>query len=230
MPSSIGPNHACGLDLTQSGGQATALVSRQENAVKHAIVIAHPKKTSFTASVAGVYAKTCEALGHSIVVRDLYRLGFDPCLKARELPFAEDFEPQPDVIAERAQLKDCDVFAFFYPLWLNAPPAIAKGYLERVFGFGFAYGEGGHSYNPLLKGRKLINFSSSGAPTTWLHQIGAMGAVQNLFDNYFAELCGMTALQHVHFGSITPGASQSYIGAKLDEVARTVNLHFGSQK
>jgi len=154
--------------------------------VKHAIIIAHPRASSFTASVADAYAKACEALGHGTIVRDLYSLGFDPCLKAGELPFAENFEPEPDVIAERALLKDCDIFAFFYPLWLNSPPAIAKGYLERVFGYGFAYGQDGHSYNPLLKGRKLINFSSSGATTEWLDQTGALGAVQILFDSYFA--------------------------------------------
>ncbi|HJS44945.1 MAG TPA: NAD(P)H-dependent oxidoreductase [Rhizomicrobium sp.] len=196
--------------------------------MKHAIIIAHPKAQSFTASVADAYVRACGARGHGTVVRDLYRLRFAPCLKAGELPFAENFAPEPDIIAERALLKDCDVFAFFYPLWLNSPPAIAKGYLERVFGFGFAYGEGGHSYNPLLKGRKLINFSSSGAPTTWLQQTGALGAIQTLFDTYFAELCGMTLLPHVHFGSITPGASEFYIRAKLEDVAKTFNLHFGS--
>ena len=195
--------------------------------MKHAIIIAHPKAHSFTASAADAYAKACGALGHDMVVRDLYRLGFDPCLKAGELPFADNFQPESDAIAERAALKDCDVFAFFYPLWLNAPPAIAKGYLERVFGFGFAYGGDGHSYNPLLKGRKLINFSSSGAPTAWLNQTGAFGAVQTLFDSYFAELCGMTALPHVHFGSITPGASAPFIHARLQEVADTANAHFG---
>lgn len=198
--------------------------------MKHAIIIAHPRTQSFTASVADAYSKACSTLWHSTVVRDLYRRGFDPCLKAGEMPFAENLEPEPDVTAERALLKDCDVFAFFYPLWLNSPPAIAKGSLERVFGFGFAYGGGGHGYNPLLKGRKLINFSSSGTPTTWLNQTGTLTAIQTLFDSYFAELCGMTVLQHVHFGSITPGASESYIRPKLNEVASTVNLHFGRQK
>ena len=196
--------------------------------MKHAIIIAHPKARSFTASVADAYVRACGALGHGTVIRDLYSLSFDPCLKAGELPFAENFAPEPDVIAERALLKDCDVFAFFYPLWLNSPPAIAKGYLERVFGFGFAYGEGGHSYNPLLKGRKLINFSSSGAPTAWLDHTGALGAIQTLFDNAFAELCGMTLLPHIHFGSITPGASEFYIRPKLEDVAKIFNRHFGS--
>ncbi|HKQ45794.1 MAG TPA: NAD(P)H-dependent oxidoreductase [Rhizomicrobium sp.] len=229
MGGSIGESAWRGLDLAQGGGEGSALASRQENAVKHAIIITHPKARSFTVSVADAYAKACEALGHGTVIRDLYRIGFDPCLKPGEMPFAGSFQPEPDVIAERTLLKDCDVFAFFYPLWLNTPPAIAKGYLERVFGFGFAYGGDGHSYNPLLTGRKLINFSSSGAPTAWIKQTGALSAIQTLFDSYFAELCGLTALQHVHFGSITPGASEFYIQTKLNEVANTINQHFGRQ-
>jgi len=195
--------------------------------VKHAVIFAHPNQQSFTASVADAYAKACEALGHDVVCRDLYGMGFDPCLKAAELPTAGAFQPAPDVMSERSMLKTCDVFALIYPLWLNTPPAILKGYLERVFGFGFAYGGNGHSYNPLLKGRKLISFSSSGAPTAWVKQTGTFSAIQTLFDSYFAELCGMIPLQHVHFGSITPGASAFYVRANLDEVTKTVENHFG---
>ena len=198
--------------------------------MKHAVIFAHPGRQSFTASVADSYVKTCQGLGHDVLCRDLYRIGFDPCLKAEELPTAGAFKPAADVEAERALLKSCDVFALIYPLWLNTPPAILKGYLERVFGFGFAYGGSGHSYNPLLTGRKLISFSSSGAPTNWVEQSGAFSAIQTLFDSYFAELCGMVSLQHVHFGAIIAGASEFYIRAKLDEVAKTVHTHFGRRE
>ena len=198
--------------------------------MKQAVIFAHPAQQSFTASVAEAYVKACRALGHEVICRDLYKIGFDPCLKADEIPTSGSFQLAADVVAERSLLKSCDVFAFVYPLWLNTPPAILKGYLERVFGFGFAYGGGGHSYNPLLKGRKLISFSSSGAPAAWVKQTGALSAIRTLFDSYFAELCGMTSLQHVHFGSITPGASEFYIRANLEEVAKTVNLHFGRQE
>ena len=111
-----------------------------------------------------------------------------------------DFQAAPDVAEERAILKDADVFALVYPLWLNAPPAMIKGYLERVFGFGFAYGAGGSSAVPLLQDRKLISFSSSGAPLEWVQQTGALGAVHTLYDRDFADLCGLEALEHVHFG------------------------------
>jgi NAD(P)H dehydrogenase (quinone) len=199
----------------------------KEQTVKHAVIIAHPKPASFTAAVAAAYAQACKDMGHELVVRDLYRIGFDPCLKATELPFDEGFQPGSDVAAERLLLNDCAVFAFFYPLWLNAPPAMMKGYLERVFGFGFAYGTEGRSYNPLLSGRKLISFSSSGAPADWLEQTGSLPAVRTLFDQYFAKLCGMTVVDHVHVGNITPGASPFFVQARLDDVRKTVNSHFG---
>lgn len=197
--------------------------------MKHAVIFAHPGAESFTGSVAQAYAKACEAQGHVTVMRDLYRMGFDPCLKAGELPFANPFSPEPDVMHERSLLKDCDVFAFVYPLWLNSPPAIIKGYLERVFGFGFAYGAGGHSYRPLLTDRKLISFSSSGAPANWVKETGALGAVQTLFDSYFAELCGLKALEHVHVGGVVPGASAEFIKARLQDVQSKVAEHFGNQ-
>ena len=200
-----------------------------ETALKHAIIFCHPNEHSFTGSVANAYAGACKALGHGAVIRDLYRIGFDPCLRSAELPFATPVQPGSDVARERKLLADCDVFALFYPLWLNAPPAMMKGYLERVFGFGFAYGAGGRSYNPLLTGRKLISFSSSGAPLVWVKQTGALTAVHTLFDDYFAKLCGMTALDHVHIGAVTPGASDIFVEARLEEIRKTVISHFGKE-
>jgi NAD(P)H dehydrogenase (quinone) len=196
--------------------------------LKHALIICHPKADSFTTTVARAYATACEALRHDFTIRDLYAMGFDPRLTATELPFAADFHPGSDVLSERALLQTCDVFALFYPLWLNAPPAMMKGYLDRVFGFGFAYGGAGHSYNPLLSGRKLISFSSSGAPLVWLKQTGALPALCALFDDYFASLCGMIAMEHIHIGSVTPDASESFLEARLEDVRKTVIRHFGN--
>lgn len=197
--------------------------------MRHAVIFSQPCKDSFTASVAATYAEAAQSLGHSVVIRDLYSMEFDPCLKACELPYRPDFKPGKDVLEERAILQQCDVFALIYPLWLNAPPAMVKGYLDRVFGFGFAYGENGHSYVPRLVGRSLISFTSSGAPTEWVEQGGGLEAAQNLFDRYFAELCGLTSRGHFHFGSITPGASEFFIKARLKEVALACSNIFGRQ-
>lgn len=197
--------------------------------MKHAIIFAHPRSASFIGALAGAYEEAATRLGHQVVTRDLYRLGFQPCLTAEELPFDPDFEPHKDVQAERALLGDVDVFALIYPLWLNSPPAILKGYLERVFGFGFAYGKNGRS-RPLLEGRRLISFSSSGAPLYWIEQTGAFGAVKTLFDQYFAELCGMQFVEHIHFGGIVPGIRDDAVARFLAQTSTAVETHFGRPK
>lgn len=194
--------------------------------LKHAVIFAHPNPASFTASVAAAYERAARRLGHRVILRDLCGLAFDPCLKAGELP-GEHFRPAPDVLIERALLQDADVFALVYPLWLNAPPAMMKGYLERVFGIGFAYGGGNHDARPLLAGRKLIAFSSSGAPLQWVKDSGAMDAVHTLFDEYLAQICGLTTLDHVHVGGVVPGTTADFVRARLADVERAVERHFG---
>ena len=132
--------------------------------MKHAVITAHPNPDSLTLSVARTYCEAVTAKGHEALLRDLYDMDFDPRLKASEIPSPKGFMPADDVKAERALIKDADVFAFVYPFWINAPPAIFKGYLDRIFGMGFAYGPGGDGNQPLLAGRKMISFTSSGAP------------------------------------------------------------------
>ena len=55
----------------------------------HAIIVAHPRQDSLTCAIAGAYAEAVRELGHTAVERDLYRMGFDPCLKADEIPGAD---------------------------------------------------------------------------------------------------------------------------------------------
>jgi NAD(P)H dehydrogenase (quinone) len=191
--------------------------------MKHVVVFAHPNKDSFTASVTNAYAEAAASLGHSVVVRDLYRMDFDPRLSACELPFSKHFAPPIDVMAERNVIKDANVYALVYPLWLDAPPAMLKGYLERVFGYGFAYS---NNAEPLLKGRKLITFSSSGAPLRWVRQTGDFEALQKLFDEHFAEVCGLNLIDHMHSGGIVPGISEAFVASRLNDVRQRVKQHF----
>ena len=75
---------------------------------KHALIVCHPEEGSFTLSVARRYAEAVEAHGHEAVIRDLYRMDFDPVLRAEE----RHGEPARDVAAEWATLGKVDVFGF----------------------------------------------------------------------------------------------------------------------
>lgn len=194
--------------------------------MKHAVIFAHPKADSFTAAVAEAYAEAARGLGQEAVVRDLYRMGFDPCLKAEEIPTPEGFKVAADVAAERAVLDDVDVFAFVYPFWFNAPPAILKGYVDRVFGMGFGFEPAAGGTQALLDGRRLISFTSSGAPEDWVRDTGAMAALNTLFDSHLAGVCGLTLVDHVHVGGIVPGLTPEWMAQILENVRATVRRCF----
>lgn len=179
--------------------------------MKHAVIFAHPSTQSFTRSMAKSYEDGIDARGGSVVVRDLYGINFNPCLSESELPWSPHFAVPPDIVEERKLLSDVAVFAFFYPLWLNSPPAIVKGYMERVFGMGFAYKRGRGGNEPALSGRRLISISSSGAPLDWIQKTGAWQAMRTLFDSHFAAVCGLEIVDHLHFGGITPGVREDVI-------------------
>jgi NAD(P)H dehydrogenase (quinone) len=195
--------------------------------VKHAIIVGHPNLDSFNLSVARAYQDAVIALGHDVVLRDLYRSDFDPRLQDGEIPRAAGFEAAADVQTERALIGDADVFVFVYPLWFNVPPAIVTGYVQRVFGLGFGYAamkEG--PAQRLLFGRQMISFSSSASAAEWLRTEGSWSAIQNLFDEHLSEVCGLTVLDRRHFGRVAARTPASRIEAHLREVREVVSRHF----
>jgi NAD(P)H dehydrogenase (quinone) len=185
--------------------------------MKHAVIVGHPDAASLNLSLAKAYGAAASRRGHKVILRDLYRMGFNPCLGAEELP-GPGFKPGADVAAERALLEGVDVFTFVYPLWFNAPPAIVKGYMDRVFGFGFGYGPiRGGGNTPLLDGQKMLSLTTSGAPEDWLKGQADWGAIRTL-DGHFASVCGLELLDHLHFGGIVPNMTREAAGAELDRV------------
>lgn len=177
--------------------------------MKHAVILAHPKPDSFCAALADVYAAAVHAGGDMVVVRNLYALDFDPRLKASEIPSPSGYGPGADVVREREILGDVDVICFVYPFWFNAPPAILKGYMDRVLSMGFGYQFHGANTVPALVGRRLFSISTSGAPDHWVAETGVLKSLISQMDLHLAVMTGMTVADHLHFGAI-----QSDLGAE----------------
>lgn len=195
--------------------------------MKHAVVVAHPNSGSLTSSAARAYEEAAKALGHEVIVRDLYAMEFDPRLQAAEIPQGDLPTPGKDVLDERSLLSDVDVFAFFYPFWFNAPPAILKGYVDRVFSMGFGFepilGDG---TSPLLDGHRLISFTFSGAPEQWVKDTGALQALTTLFDRHLAQMCGLRIVDHVHTGGIVSNMTEDAVMDVFNSVRAKVSEHF----
>jgi NAD(P)H dehydrogenase (quinone) len=104
------------------------------------IVHAHPSPTSFSASLAREAAACLEARGYQTELCDLYVEKFDPvlplCTFRRYLDEAANREGV-EIYAER--LKAADAVVFVFPVWHDGPPAILKGYFDRVFVRGVAF-------------------------------------------------------------------------------------------
>ena len=198
-------------------GAPAPLATGGGKALRHAVILAHPDEGSFTASIARTYADVVRSRGQEVVLRDLYRLHFDPVLKADERLPAAPFTPAPDVAAELAAIEGSDIFVLVYPLWFGTPPAILKGYIERVLGAGFAQpGQYRHGPpHPLLGGKQLLSFSSSGLSEQWLDRQGVAQGLQATFDGYLARAFWMDTPQHLHFGPIA---------ADLDAVSANEHL------
>jgi len=196
--------------------------------MKHAIILAHPEAESFNASVANTYAQAVRVRGHEAIVRDLYAIAFDPCLKADERPDKPGQVVHPDVAAERALLADADVFVLIYPIWLGSAPAILKGYIERVFNQGFAFEdfEVGQM-RPLLTGRRLLSFTSSGSTNAWLDEAGLRLSLRYVIDGYLSRVFGLELIEHVHFPSVSPGLGERWVLENLASVRAKAAEHFG---
>ena len=167
---------------------------------KHAIIACHPDHKSFTMTVADRYAEEVRKHGHEAVIRDLYRMRFNPVLKARE----RQGKPADDVAREWMALGKPDVFVLIYPIWFGTPPAMMKGYIDRVFGAGRTRGQGGEGGTRELLARKhLVSLTSSGGMRAWLAEKGVLGSLRTVYDRYFAEVFGFAETHSYHFDGVT---------------------------
>jgi NAD(P)H dehydrogenase (quinone) len=189
------------------------------NPLKHGIVVCHPAETSFTMAIAQRYAAAVRAHGHETVIRDLYRIGFDPILTNDE----RLGQPHPDIVAEWQVLGKVDVFVLVYPIWFGAPPAMLKGYIDRVFGAGRTKGDAGSGAGTsILEGKHLVSLTLSGSMVAWLDERGVMGSLRNLFDRYLADVFRLSETHHYHFDGVQPGLPERDYRFQLAEVDQAV--------
>jgi NAD(P)H dehydrogenase (quinone) len=151
---------------------------------------------------------------------------FDPRLSATEIPGPRAPRFRPDVRRERELLADVQVFALVYPIWFNGPPAILKGYIDRVFGMGFGFAPGFGGTEPALAGRQLISFTTSGSPDFWMRDTGALADLTRLFDAHLAAVCGLTVIDHAHFGGMVSDLRADAVDEVLAKVRSSVSAHF----
>jgi NAD(P)H dehydrogenase (quinone) len=115
-------------------------------------VVSHPRIESLTFTVADRFRQGLQEAGHQTEVLDLHRSGFNPILWEADEPnwSAEKQTFTPEVEAEMERMKKHDALAYIFPLWWYSMPAMLKGYIDRVWNNGFAYGSNSLQHNRVL--------------------------------------------------------------------------------
>lgn len=164
--------------------------------MKVLIVHAHPEPQSFNGALTRRAIEVLTDGGHEVQVSDLYRMNFNPVSDRRNFTTVKDeefFRPQteelhatendgfaPDVEAEIRKLEWCDVLIFQFPLWWFGLPAILKGWVDRVFAFGRAYGPGRTYETGIFKGKLAIASLTTGGPESVYVEGGFTGDINVL--------------------------------------------------
>ncbi|MBM3163587.1 MAG: NAD(P)H-dependent oxidoreductase [Chlorobi bacterium] len=100
------------------------------------IILGHPNSESFCGTMADAYEAGARSAGHTVARLDLGCLRFDPVLHKG---YAEIQPLEPDLASAREAISSADHLVFVYPVWWGGPPALLKGFFDRLFLPGFAF-------------------------------------------------------------------------------------------
>ncbi len=168
------------------------------------IVYAHPSEDSFTRAARDEFIRGLENVGHTYEISDLYKMEFKTDMSEqeyyREANYRRDIPLTGDVREEQGKINRADAIVFIYPVFWTEAPAKLVGWFDRVWTYGFAYGE-----RTMKKLSKAIVICITGHSAEKLQEYGHLKSMQTvmlgdrLFDRVSESrmivLDGMTRLE-----------------------------------
>ena len=143
------------------------------------IIYCHPSGDSLTRCIRDAFIKGLEDAGHEYVLSDLYGMDFRTDMTEKEYLRDAYYRNTPDladdVLAEQAKINASDAIVFIYPVFWSEAPAKLVGWFDRVWSYGFAYGE--KTMKTLEKGLILC---SAGNPKERLEEIGILDSMKKV--------------------------------------------------
>jgi NAD(P)H dehydrogenase (quinone) len=159
--------------------------------VRVLVVLAHPLKDSFAASVSRTVVSALEAKGHAVDLLDLYAENFEPRLSAAERASLTGTYDLSEIAPYAERLKAAEALIFVFPQWWFNLPAILKGFVDRTFVPGIAYDldDAGIKLVPKLdKLRYFWAFSTTGSPW-WVVKFYMGDPVRRILKRGIAAFC-----------------------------------------
>lgn len=165
------------------------------------IVYAHPEPTSLTRQLVEVSVQTLQEQGHEVALSDLYGMQWKAVFDERDFPTRANpdrlsfitesgnaystGQQTADVTSEQQKLHAADALILQFPLWWFSMPAILKGWVDRVFAYGLAYGYKGEGNRYRygdggLKGKRAMLSVTVGGPEIDYSPRGINGPLEQL--------------------------------------------------
>lgn len=176
--------------------------------MNYLIIYAHPSTKSFNHAIRKVIEAGLNASKLAFAVRDLYGINFDPALKPAELEMGEAASVLDDVKQEQDYIRSADVLIFIYPLWWSGMPAILKGYIDRVFSYGFAWSMEQDTFTGLLKSKKAVIVNTMAASRDDLVSMGLLECLTKTVDEGIFDFCGIKVIEHKYLCAVLDATAE----------------------
>jgi len=191
------------------------------------VIVAHPDRGSFNHAIARACVAELGKRGHDVAFHDLYEEEFNPLLPRDEIP--KEAVLAPELARHCEEISSAGGIIIVHPNWWGQPPAILKGWVDRVLRPGVAYeflegAEGEGVPIGLLKARVALVFNTSNTPperertvfgdpleTLWWDCVFGLCGVETFYRRMFCVMVTSTLAQRREW---------------LEEVRRVVSRYF----
>lgn len=191
------------------------------------VVLGHPTQGSFNHAIANAAVSRLHKNGYEVIYHDLYAEKFDPILFSGEIPKGANLDHLIEKYCKEISVADGIIIV--HPNWWGQPPAILKGYIDRVIRAGVAYefleGDNGEGIpSGLLNAETAIVFNTANTPKE--RELEVFGdPLETIWKNCIFDLCGVNNFYRKMYRVIAT-STQNERRLWLEDVKKTVDKYF----
>ncbi len=170
--------------------------------MKILVILAHPKEGSFNHAITHTAIKTLKSNGYDVIFHDLYVENFNPILPFEEIPKNAETDSMVEKYCD--EILSVEGIIIVHPNWWGMPPAILKGWVDRVIRAGVAYqfveGDQGEGIPiGLLKAGNVLIFNTSNTTTEREDKVFG-DPLELIWKNCVFGLCGINNVHRKNYG------------------------------
>lgn len=195
--------------------------------MKISVILGHPYENSFNSAIAEIVVATLKNNGHIVMFHDLCQENFNPILSDKEL--ISDITEDDLALCHQREIKEADGIIIIHPNWWGQPPAVLKGWVDRVLRENIAYtfsegDSGGGLPIGLLKAKVGLVFNTSNTPEERENTVFG-DPLQRIWKDCIFDFCGVTVFDRLIFRVVADSTNSERI-SWLNEVREKVNKYF----